>query len=161
MQFTDKFDGIAYVRVTSAYPVGILQRLQQTDISIYDIERIDELTIRFCARRKDVLQILRICEKRGERADIEGWSGYIFYILRLIKRPVFLLGIIGWLLLAFWLPTKILFVTVSGADTLEDAYILECAAECGIQMGASGSEVRSEEVKMRYYPRSRHCDGQV
>ena len=147
MQFTDKFDGIAYVRVTSAYPVGVLQRLQQTDISIYDIERIDEFTIRFCARRKDVLHILRTCEKRGERADIEGWSGYIFYILRLIKRPVFLLGIIGWLLLAFWLPTKILFVTVSGADTLEDAYILECAAECGIQMGASGSAVRSEEVK--------------
>ena len=143
MQFVDKFDGIAYVRVTSAYPAGVLQRLQQADISIYDIETIDEFTIRFCARQKDVSHILRTCEKRGERADIEGWSGYVFYILRLIKRPVFLFGIIGWLLLAFWLPTKILFVTVTGAETLENTYILECASECGIQMGASGAGVRT------------------
>lgn len=147
MQYIDKFDGFAYVRITSAYPAGILQKLQQSNISIYDIEAIDAFTIRFCAKRKDVMKVLHICEKRGDRADVEDWSGYIFYILRLIKRPVFLAGIIGWFLLAFWLPTRILFVTVSGADTLEDAYILECAAECGIQMGASGRKVRSEEVK--------------
>ncbi len=147
MQFMDIFDGVAFVRITSAYPVGALQRMQDAGICIYDVTAPDTFTIRFSARRKDIRSITRICEKRGDRIDIEGWTGYIFYIWGLLKRPFFLAGLLGWLFLALWLPTRILFVTVTGADNLEEAYILECAADCGIRMGASGREVRSEQVK--------------
>ena len=104
-------------------------------------------TIQFSAKRKDIRSIARICEKRGDRIDIEGWTGYIFYILSLLKRPLFLAGLLCWLFLALWLPTRILFVSVLGADRISDTYILECAADCGIRMGASGKEVRSEQVK--------------
>ena len=147
MQFMDKFDGIAYIKVTSAYPAGALQKIQDNGICIYDVTAPDTFTIRFYTRRKDIRAITRICEKRGDRIDIEGWTGYIFYIFRLIKRPVFLAGLLCWFFLALWLPTKILFVTVSGADSLSESFILECAAECGIRMGATGKEVRSEQVK--------------
>ena len=147
MQFWDKFDGIASVKITSAYPPGILQKIQTAGLCIYDVTARDVFTIQFSAKRKDILSITRLCEKSGDRIDIDGWTGYIFYILHLLKRPIFLIGLLGWLLLTLWLPTRILFVTVSGADNLSDAYILEHASDCGIRMGASGKDVRSEHVK--------------
>lgn len=147
MQFMDQFDGVASIIVTSAYPAGALQKIQDAGICIYDVLAHDAFRISFSAKRKDIRSITRICEKRGDRIDIEGWTGYIFYILRLLKRPLFLAGLLCWLFLSLWLPTRILFVFVSGADRISDTYILECAADCGIRMGASGKEVRSEQVK--------------
>lgn len=147
MQFMDQFDGVASITITSAYPAGALQKIQDAGICIYDVSAHDAFRICFSAKRKDIRSITRICEKRGDRIDIEGWTGYIFYILSLLKRPLFLSGLLCWLFFALWLPTRILFVSVLGADRISDTYILECAADCGIRMGASGKEVRSEQVK--------------
>ena len=147
MQFMDQFDGVASITITSAYPAGALQKIQDAGICIYDVSAHDAFRICFSAKRKDIRSITRICEKRGDRIDIEGWTGYIFYILRLLKRPLFLVGLLCWLFLSLWLPTRILFVFVSGADRLSDTYILECAADCGIRMGASSKLVRSEHIK--------------
>lgn len=147
MQFMDQFDGVASITITSAYPAGALQKIQNAGICIYDVSAHDAFRISFSANRKDIRSITRICEKRGDRIDIEGWTGYIFYILSLLKRPLFLSGLLCWLFLSLWLPTRILFVSVSGTDRISDTYILECAADCGIRMGASGKEVRSEQVK--------------
>lgn len=147
MQFMDQFDGVASITITSAYPAGALQKIQDAGICIYDVSAHDAFRICFSAKRKDIRSITRICEKRGDRIDIEGWTGYIFYILRLLKRPLFLAGLLCWLFLSLWLPTRILFVFVSGADRISDTYILECAADCGIRMGASSKLVRSEHIK--------------
>ena len=147
MQFMDQFDGVASITITSAYPAGTLQKIQDAGICIYDVSAHDAFRICFSAKRKDIRSIIRICGKRGDRIDIEGWTGYIFYILRLLKRPLFLVGLLCWLFLSLWLPTRILFVFVSGADRISDTYILECAADCGIRMGASSKFVRSEHIK--------------
>lgn len=147
MQFMDQFDGVASITITSAYPAGALQKIQDAGICIYDVSAHDAFRICFSAKRKDIRSITRICEKRGDRIDIEGWTGHIFYILRLLKRPLFLVGLLCWLFLSLWLPTRILFVSVSGADRISDTYILECAADCGIRMGASSKLVRSEHIK--------------
>lgn len=147
MQFEDKFDGIAVLKITSAYPAGALQKLQNSGIFIYNVTALDAFTVEFSAKRRDIPMICKICEKSGDRVDIEGLTGYIFYILSLLKRPVFLLGAVVWLILALWLPTRVLFVEVAGNSSLPSAYIIEHAADCGIRMGATGKDVRSEQVK--------------
>ena len=147
MQFMDKIDGIAFVKITSGYPAGTLKKLQEKNIQIYDVTAPDSFTLHFTAKRKDIHTISHVCNKRGERVDIEGWTGWIFYLLGLIKRPVFLLGIMIWLFLALWLPNRIIFVCVDGTNKQPTDYILECAADCGIRMGALGRQVRSEQVK--------------
>ena len=147
MGFWDRFEGVAFLKITTAYPAGALQRIQKAEIAVHNIRMLDPFTIQLAAKHRDVSSIVDICTKRGDRVDVEGWEGYIFRILSFLKRPVFLLCAVCWLILALWLPTRILFVTVKGADTLSEAYILECAAEYGISMGASGRTVRSEGVK--------------
>ncbi len=143
----DKFDGLAYLKITSADPAGVLQKIQQTGVCIYDVVSLDAFSIQFTASRKDIRTIIKLCEKRGDRVDIEGITGLICYMRNILRRPLILVGVLVWLCLALWLPTRILFVRVSGAERLTDTYILECAADCGIQMGASSKDVRSESVK--------------
>ena len=52
MQFVDRFDGIAIIRITSAYPASTLQKIQNAGICVYDVTALDNFTIRFSARRK-------------------------------------------------------------------------------------------------------------
>lgn len=51
--------------------------------------------------------------------------------------------------LSLLLQTRIFFVEVEGNTHLEDAQILEAAADCGIRFGATRRDIRSEEVKNR------------
>lgn len=147
MRIEGKFEGAVDLKVTSAYPPDTLQRIQKTGICVYDVNMKDSFTLCFSAHRRDVDQIMRLCEKKGERVDVEGASGYIYSIRSTLRRPVFLAAIALWLFLALWLPTRVLFVQVSGNTSLPDAYIIECAADCGIRMGTSTKSVRSEQVK--------------
>ena len=45
-----KVDGIAILRVTSAYTAGALQKIQDAGISIFDVTVADPFTICFCAK---------------------------------------------------------------------------------------------------------------
>ncbi len=147
MQIWDKIAGTAKLKVTSADPTGTLRRIQKAGIRIYDVSYIDYLSIHFTIKRKDLSNTLKICERAGDSATIGTVNGLASYIGGLLKRPVIVLSFILWLALALWLPTRILFVTVQGENTLNVNYVLEQAAECGIRMGARGKEVRSERVK--------------
>ena len=68
-------------------------------------------------------------------------------LLSLIRRPIMVLGIVLILLLSWYLPTRVLFITVEGNEGIPTNLILEKAAECGIAFGANRREVRSEKMK--------------
>lgn len=65
----------------------------------------------------------------------------------MLFRPVLLAGLGILILLAMYLPSRVLFVRVEGNSQIPDRQILAAAEECGIRFGASRREVRSEKVK--------------
>ncbi len=147
MGIWSSLDGTVSAKITTAYPAGILQKIAQENITVFDISKADDFTVTFTTGRRDISHIRTLCDKRGERLDIQGWTGILYYFLGILRRPVFLATLCLWLLLVLWLPTRILFVKVSGAVDLPESYILHAAGECGISFGAKGVKVRSEAVK--------------
>ena len=147
MSVWQSLGGMRQVRLTSADPAGALHALQDAGITMLDLCMDDPLTWRFSVSRRDSEKARKLVEKRGEKYDVICSYGIIWTILALYRRPVLLLGMVGLLLLSFWVPSRVFFVQVQGNVSVPTRLIAEEAIACGISFGASRREVRSERVK--------------
>jgi len=141
------------VQITSADASAVLNTLISSELILRNVEYRDDLT--FCATisRQERKKLLAIAEKLGAKVNILGVSGIVLRVISLRKRPVLVAFLLTVLLLACYLPSKILFVTVEGNVSVPDRYILETAAECGIRFGAERRQVRSEIMKNKLLER--------
>lgn len=141
------FAGLLYVRLTSADVSVLLSQISAKNVPLYRVEWIDDLTVKGMIHRKDYRFLRELIEHRGDRLEIVKRRGLYWGGKNLLQRPVLLSGTVFFLLLALYLPSRILFVKVEGNRAVSAKLILEAAEDCGISFGASRREVRSEKVK--------------
>lgn len=141
------FTGKIAVEVTSAAPDALFSALQKRGTVLEHISQKDDLTWSFTIDYKEYKHTCEILDKRNERYKIIKKVGLPWFILRLYKRPVLIVGIAVFLVFALYLPTRVMFVSVEGNQTISADVILDEAAKCGIGFGASRKAVRSEKMK--------------
>jgi len=139
--------GNVTVCITSADIGSLLNALADNGIVLKNVIILDDLTVRLTVGRQDRPRLLTIAEKQGAVIKILRMSGLFLMIRRLGRRPVLTLFLLIVFLLACYVPGRIFFLTVEGNETISDGYILEIAADCGIDFGAKRRLVRSEKMK--------------
>jgi sporulation protein YqfD len=147
-QFTS-ISGFVAVQLTGADIPALLKRLGMNGITLFRVQQKDILTVLAWVRRKDVTKLMGVAEKLGTDVSVIHRSGFYWMWRSMIRRPVMLAGILLILLLSWFVPTRVLFITVEGNSTVPTNLILEKAAHCGIVFGADRREVRSEKTKNR------------
>ncbi len=125
---------------------GVLRLLKHNEITIYDVERLDELTMVLTVSRQDYKR-LQGMKKINQSIKVRGLTGVHWYLKSVMKRPVLVFCVLVLLIATAILPTRILFVQVSGNETLPQNYILEQVNNCGIGFGVSRRAIRSEQIK--------------
>ena len=148
MDVWHSIDGMMELTVTSADPAGALTALNCAGIPLFAVDRgEDDLTVRFRIRRKDAYRVKAILERRGEMLGSVRSKGVYWAFVRLLRRPVLLIGILLLTALSLYLPTRVFFFRVEGNVSVPTKCILEKCTDCGIRFGASRREVRSEKMK--------------
>ena len=145
-QFTSA-SGFLAVKLMGADIPNLLQRVVKTGITLFRVQQKDLLTVYVWVRRRDLVGLKKIAENQGASATVIKRIGFYWFFRSLIRRPVMLLGITLILLLSWFIPTRILFISVEGNTATPANLILEKASQCGIFFGADRREVRSEKVK--------------
>ena len=145
-QFTS-ISGFVAVQLTGADIPALLQRLTKVGIVLFRIQQKDMLTVLVWVRRKDIAKLKVVTEKLGFDVSIIERTGFYWLCRSLIRRPIMIAGITIVLMLSWFVPSKVLFITVEGNATVPTNLILEKAALCGITFGADRREVRSEKMK--------------
>lgn len=130
-------------RMTSADCIGRLREISR-EIRLEQVAFEDDLTVRFtilradekrlCVRDGDTLTVIQSGGLPDVWTALRRWWGLTLFVL--------LLGA-----LTVYLSTRILFIAVQGNAQVPPRLILERAGECGVYFGASGRELRSEQVK--------------
>ena len=135
------------VQVVCADMSGLLSGLNAHDIPLLYVKQLDELTASFCIPQVYYQPAMKIIAHFG--GEVSGtFSSMGTRLLRgLVRRPVLIGGVILMLMLTFYLPSRILFVKVSGNHQVYEKEIMEAASDCGIYFGAARHEIRSEKVK--------------
>ncbi|MBQ8835232.1 MAG: sporulation protein YqfD [Oscillospiraceae bacterium] len=147
MDFWRSVHGMVEAELTSAALDTAFQAINRQDISVYQVIPVSDLTVRFQIRRKDQKKLAALCEKRGETLTLCGRRGIFWPMRDFLTRPVLIAGLLAFLCLATYLPTRVLFVQVEGNSEVPAKLILVAAEESGIRFGASRREVRSEKMK--------------
>ncbi len=141
--------GVLCVELITADDTGALCAIRAIGVELRNIEKTDALTFRFEIRKADLYKLRRLAQRRGETVRVRSTMGLYRTLLHLKRRPVLLFGAALLLAVSLLLPGKILFVRTQGNETIPTRLLLEKAAQCGVCMGASGREIRSERVKNR------------
>ena len=147
MDLWKSLEGMLCVELTSAVPTDMLTAVNHQGIMLYHVTYLSDLSILANIRRADYKSLALFLEKRGESLKVRSRKGIYWTLKLLLHRPVLLIGILLYLLLAVFLPTRVLFMEVEGNRAVSTQRILEKAEVCGIYFGASRRDVRSEKVK--------------
>ncbi len=135
------------IRLTSASAESILSTIVQRGIAVRKVIWINELTVEAIVSANDLTEIERVASNRGDDLKIVGQSGGSWFLDALKKRPVFLFGVLFFLILTICIPNIVLFVSVEGNDRVSDYEVLQAAADNGVYFGANRRKIRSEALK--------------
>lgn len=147
MGLWNSLSGTLRIEFTSADTAASMRRLNDYGVRLSNTVAVNDLTVQADISRQDLEKTKAVLEKRGETVKLLRKSGLYWSGKGILKRPVLLAFMSIYLLLSFYLPTRIFFVRVEGNTQIPDKMILEMADICGIRFGASRRQVRSEQVK--------------
>lgn len=126
---------------------GFLTAVSHAGIRIANIRIIDELTLTLQVNTNDYPVLNRIAQNCGGQVKILFRHGIYAFLQKLKRRAVLVSGIAMILFLTFYLPTRVLFITVEGNNYVDTAQILDVAEANGLGFGSSRKAIRSEKVK--------------
>lgn len=147
MGLYQKMEKRLQVQFVSAQTDALLSRLASAGVVVWNVKFCDLLTVKVWIRNSDYGKFQALMESTGTQYRVIKRNGALWRVSKLLKRPVLAIGLVLFLMIALWLPSRILFVDVEGNQTIPTRLILEKAHSCGITFGSSRRDVRSEKTK--------------
>ena len=147
LKFRNQTKLLSLAQVTTADFEGFCRKAAGEGILLRDITAAGSLTYSFQIRRRDQAVLHRICRARGDHLKLLRQGSFYCLARGLLRRPVLAVGILMLMFLFLFLPTRILFIRVSGNQTVPDLKILESAHDCGLRFLGSRRALRSEQIK--------------
>jgi similar to stage IV sporulation protein len=135
------------ITLSSANLSQTLANIQKRGFTIFDISWIDEYSVRFTVRKREQKKLESILKNRGDKIHIRQLATPASGVFGLVKRPFFIGLILLLFFMTLWLPSRVLFISVEGADTIPEQRIIEEINQAGIRFMSSRRAIRSESVK--------------
>ena len=127
MNIWHSFGGMLEVVLTSADLEKTFSRINSRKIEISNLVWLDDLTCSFRIHRRAYHELQQLCAASGENLKIRKKIGLYWTGNSVFSRPVFLIGTVWLILLAIWLPTRVLFLRVDGNQSVPEKRILAAA----------------------------------
>ena len=147
MLFSDSVFGIIRIRIMCADIEQCLSKLAAGNIVLKEVVRVSDLTAELSIHRSSLKYVKQSVEKMGGEMKILRWLGMFWWLEATKKRPVLMLGVIIYICLTVYVPTRIFFVNVEGNETVSDVSIIDAASNAGVHFGVSRRSIRSEKLK--------------
>lgn len=132
---------------TAAEPERLISKLSEKQIEMMNVDWIDLLTVKVSIKHSQLAQTRGILSQMGARYHIISREGLLWYVFSMCKRPVLLVGMICFILLAVFLPRRILKIEIIGNEMITNNQMIQALEASGICIGAKTAEIRSENIK--------------
>ena len=135
------------VKISAADIPGLLTKICNQGISLFDVKFTDELDAEASVMIKDIPRLINEIKRSGGICAIIKPALSKSALQVLSKRIILSLGLLLIILLTVLLPNRILFVKVIGNYAVPERLILTKAEECGITIGSFREKIRNEDIK--------------
>lgn len=138
---------MAQLKIVSADNNAIIHNLNRLDITLYDINIIDELTFVVHIHGRDYKAAMNELKRLGTKVEILNNLQRNYLPVQLVKRPVLAFGLLLIVILSVLISRFIIQVRVEGNETVPTRLIQEQVFSSGVKLGAFSRRIRSEQVK--------------
>ena len=142
-------EGSCRIRLTGAAPEDCLNTLMQKGVMVRNVEREDELHYCLTVSARQEKQAVLLAQKSHCEVEILWQRGPRVLWKKAVKRPVLLLGLLGALLLCFYLQSFVWVIEIDGCETVEDTEILQALQSMGVEIGSRSDDLNSVELRHR------------
>ena len=118
------------------------------DILLWNIENHGEYNT-MCITVNGFKQLKGIVRKTGTKVAIQKRCGLPFFMPRMKRRKIFLLGLIGSLVFWVWMSTFIWAVDISGNYSISEDVFMDFLKENDVYVGMKRKEVNIEELEKK------------
>lgn len=139
--------GYWIVELTGASPDWALNRLTEKRIPFWDMQWLDEFTVRISIFPRDLEVVRQTAEQAMCLLQDSTEMGLRQLVRGAIRRPVLWGTLLVGILTVVLLPKYVLFYEVYGNETVPDEMILRGLEELGIGFGVYGPDIRSQWVE--------------
>ena len=140
------FRGSVRLEVTGPFPERFLNLCAQNYLSFWDVQWLEDGGVRLTLSRRDSRRAAGLGEKAGCTVARAGEGGVPAFLLRFRRRYALLVGMALSLAAVCVLSQFVLWVEVSGNETVPTAVILTELRRLGLRPGAYGPGVDESEV---------------
>lgn len=148
MDLWRSFAGMVEVELLCADAAFALKRIAAAGISLHRVaEGNDGFGLRLSIARGDYRALLKLADKYGYECKLLRRDGIYWDLKSLLRRPVLVIGMLFFLFLSLYLPSRVLFFQVEGNNHIPSKLILQECENAGVGFGSHRNEVRSERVK--------------
>lgn len=141
------FRGYAQIRITGAAPERCLNALSAHGIIFWGIVREDALHYCIFVHKRQIEMVRRLAMREFCTAEVTAYHGFYAAYGRLLRRPVFLLGMLLAVLATFLLQRFVWAIEIEGNTELHDEQILHALETLDIRFGAWGPSIDSQHTK--------------
>lgn len=135
------------VEITCADSKSLINTLLRERIAIHSVTYCSDLVLQVTVRQHDFNALKTVAEKMGASIKVIERTGILWQVNALIKRPVLVVTFLLLFTTTCYLPSRVLFLSVDGNNTISQNQILDVAETCGLRFGVSARKVRSELLK--------------
>jgi len=146
------FAGHVRLEVTTAYPERFMNLCAQNDISFWNLERVDTVTVQVTMTFWNYRKLRPLLGNLSAEVKQVRRSGVPVFLRRVRRRYVLLAGLIVTLAATWVMSLYIWDIRVEGNEAVPAAVILGALAEAGVGIGSFGPEINPESLRHRILP---------
>lgn len=139
--------GSVRAEIQGAYPERFMNICAENDIGFWDLEHVDEVTLRVTMTIGDYKKMRRFLNNIMCTAKTIKKSGAPFLLWRIRKRYALILGLIAVVALTWVMSLYIWDISVTGNDRVSATEILEVLSLNGVGVGTYSPSIDSESLR--------------
>ncbi len=140
--------GYVCIRVWGYSPERFMNLCSNHDIFLWNIENHGEYYT-MCITVKGFRRLKGIVRKTGTKVVIQKRCGLPFFVPRMKRRKIFLIGLVGSLLFWMWMSTFIWAVDLHGNYSVSEDIFMDFLKENNIYVGMKREAVNIEELEKK------------
>lgn len=148
LQLIQYLKGYVWIRVWGYSPERFMNLCSNHDIFLWNIVS-HENYYTMCITVKGFRSLKSIVKKTGTRVAIQKRCGLPFFVPKMRKRKIFLLGLLGSLAFWSWMSTFIWAVDISGNYTVSEDVFMDFLKENQVYVGMKRKEMNIEELEKK------------
>ena len=148
LQFIQYLKGYVCIRVWGYSPERFMNLCSNHDILLWNIENCGEYYT-MCITVSGFRKLKGIVKKTGTKVAIQKRCGLPFFVPKMKRRKIFLIGLIGSLAFWMWMSTFIWAVDISGNYSISEDIFMDFLRENDIYVGMKRNKLNIEELEKR------------